>query len=1013
MLISKYWVFLFCYSLLIHSSTSSAQALAQDTQQHLNIHLDLARLYHQEKQNQQALWHLQEAIRLNPQAPLPWIELGQFQFEMGQPQEARKAWQNAERCLNQKPDLHLLLNLASQYRKLRDWPKAQGLYHKALSLNPQQPETLLQAGQVALDAGQKKLAARYFLRLSHLPPSTYSFKDLIWGLTQSGEIKTAETLIQKSLAQNPKQGNLWLELAQARYQQGQPSEQILPLLYQAGQNSLAFQERKSLAYLYRQTGQNPQAKRIYLELMQTSPQDCEIHLELAILESEAQALNQESDHYQMAFQACEQAAPELRRALAAELRSHGDLLKALKLAEDPKVGNAAFLFETGELLLNTQRPRLAQTAFEKALERYPGGQPELLKGLIYQGHKLDNFQMVLQAFQILKQEGAEDLLDTANWIDLSWAWNMSGTSLKAQEAMARAESTAQDQAEVYLALIYQFRQLKLPQRALPYLQALRKQAPADAELALLEATVLDEAGSKNKASEAFKNSFEKRQKLTASQLHELLFGLIKYENWSEAAQLFEDAQFKQTQEPALILKKAFVWRQLHGSDPEWQKKRAESLDLAANKLKKNQEATLWAELGYEYAILENWKNACLALETALAQTPENNHLRLDLAHFYRAGGHPLQALENYHRVLADSAQAPAEAWLGQALIYRAQGKNLAARRSLQAAQNLTPEQEATREKLSQALDDQGWMGPENQRWQVQARGLNDQIFLRGNYEAYWQAGLSLVHDWEADTTPDQEAWHWQNGAQFDYRRGQTLLDRQAFQIFSRLRRDWYQDKAHQFLEPSLDLNQVENAGTSARYLGLGLQGGSTLGEGFQLTAQGRVQLPETRDLSLGSFLNGEGNLKLAWQAWPEWNFSAQTGAQNYVFYDRFSRLQSVWKWQNSLQNNFEAGPWSYQGQWEISPIRGGELQDLLLGSRHRLNWKQSENLSFQASLEGFKYLSDLQAPQSYFSPHLGLSWRLPLAAEKPLFLNFQVRYLQFEGQAAGSYLFEAGVQNFR
>lgn len=1012
-IILKYLIFLFCSSLLMESALSSAWAMSYDTQHHLNIHLDLARLYHQEKQDKQALWHLQEALRLAPHKPLPWIEMGHFQSETGNPQEAQKAWEKAALYLKQQPDLRLFLRLAYEYRQLKDWPKAQALYSSALHLSPHHPETLLQAGQTALAAGQKKQAAAYFLKLNHLSPHSVSLKELIWGLSQSGEIQAAEALIRKSLAQNPKQGNLWLELAQIQFQQGLSADQILPLLTQAKQNPLTFKEQKNLAYLYRQMGQKPQAREIYLALAKTEVNDCELHLELAILEREAQILNPESRHFQMAIQACQEANPSLRQALAAELRTHGDYHKALQLAEDPSVGSSAFLFETGELLLNTQKQELAQTAFQRALERYPGGQPVLLKGLIYQGRKSENAQLVLKAFQYLKQERSEDLLDTSNWLDLVWAWHKDGNTEKAQEAMAQAEITAQDQPEIYLALIYQFRQLKRPERALPYLQALNREMPENAELTLLEATVLDEAGLQEKARQAFKNSFIKRQGLTETQLRELLFGLLKYQNWSEASHILEERPFQSTQEPMLLIKKAFVWRQGEDRYRTGLEKRREYLRQAENGLKKGQDTTLWAELGYEYAALENWAKACQALEAALVSPPENHRWRLDLAHFYRANNQPIKALENYHQVLANSTQATAEARLGQALIYRTQGKTVAALRSLQAIQDLSPEQSQALEKLTQALHDPGWMGPENQRWQAHAQVLSDQIFLRGKYETYWQTGLSLNHQWEADTDSDQEAWHWQNGANFDYRRGQEQLDRQAFKLFSRLRKDWYQDQGHQFLEPSVDLNQVINLGTTARYLGLGLQGGSTLGESLQLEASTYFNLPEIRDLSLGSFLNGEGRLKLAWQAWPEWNFSALIGAQNYAFYDRFSRLQSVWKWQNRLQTDFESGAWGYQGQWEVSPIKGGEIEDLLFGSQHRVSWKQSDHLLFQASLEGFKYLSALQAPQSYFSPRLGLNWRLPLAVEKPVFLNLQLRYLQFEGQSSGSILFEAGVQNFR
>jgi tetratricopeptide (TPR) repeat protein len=114
--------------------------------EHAKLHCLLGRLMHKEGQLDQAVQHLNEAIRLVPGYNEPYLELGQTHLDRRQYQEAIQVYQQAIQADPQSANIFYHAGLA--YKQCKDYLNAEKMFRQAAKLSPDDLTIQRQLGAV-------------------------------------------------------------------------------------------------------------------------------------------------------------------------------------------------------------------------------------------------------------------------------------------------------------------------------------------------------------------------------------------------------------------------------------------------------------------------------------------------------------------------------------------------------------------------------------------------------------------------------------------------------------------------------------------------------------------------------------------------------------------------------------------------------------------------------------------------------------------------------------------------
>ena len=105
---------------------------------------------------EEAISHLEEAIRLDPKYPSPYLSLGKIYLEEGQPEKTIQVCEQASRLAVDEPRTWHLL--AQAHQRLGQLDQAASSAERAIALAPQETAYLVLRGEIAMDTGDYQAA---------------------------------------------------------------------------------------------------------------------------------------------------------------------------------------------------------------------------------------------------------------------------------------------------------------------------------------------------------------------------------------------------------------------------------------------------------------------------------------------------------------------------------------------------------------------------------------------------------------------------------------------------------------------------------------------------------------------------------------------------------------------------------------------------------------------------------------------------------------------------------------
>jgi tetratricopeptide (TPR) repeat protein len=156
--------------------------------------------------------YLEKTVKLRPNYPEAWNNLGMIAGEQGLPEEAI---QNFQQSLAYRPDYAVaLLNLGNVYRRQKLFDKAHDCLARALELLPDDPETNFSLGMLYAQQDQLDLAARYLQKALVLKPEyPEALNNLGIIFVRQGDYAHAEEEFRTGIRLSPAFDQSWLNLA--------------------------------------------------------------------------------------------------------------------------------------------------------------------------------------------------------------------------------------------------------------------------------------------------------------------------------------------------------------------------------------------------------------------------------------------------------------------------------------------------------------------------------------------------------------------------------------------------------------------------------------------------------------------------------------------------------------------------------------------------------------------------------------------------------------------------------
>ena len=167
-------------------------------------HVNLGETFLNQERTGEAAIHFLAAVQIRPTDPAAHLNLGTCQRRQKNYVPALQEDQAVLRLTSDKGlRTYALVNLGSDYRHLKDYPRARESYEAALQLNPETARAFVGLGVLAEKNGKFDEAVKNYSRAVELEPSDVGYLLLSQALQQSGKAAASRSAVEAAQRISP------------------------------------------------------------------------------------------------------------------------------------------------------------------------------------------------------------------------------------------------------------------------------------------------------------------------------------------------------------------------------------------------------------------------------------------------------------------------------------------------------------------------------------------------------------------------------------------------------------------------------------------------------------------------------------------------------------------------------------------------------------------------------------------------------------------------------------------
>jgi len=167
-------------------------------------HVNLGETFLNQERTEEAAKHFRAAVEIRPTDPAAHLNLGTCERRQKNYAPALQEDQAVLRLTSDKGlRTYALVNLGSDYRHLKDYPRARESYEAALQLNPETARAFIGLGVLAEKTGGFDEAVKNYSRAVELEPSDVGYLLLSRALQQSGQTTSSRSALEAAQRTSP------------------------------------------------------------------------------------------------------------------------------------------------------------------------------------------------------------------------------------------------------------------------------------------------------------------------------------------------------------------------------------------------------------------------------------------------------------------------------------------------------------------------------------------------------------------------------------------------------------------------------------------------------------------------------------------------------------------------------------------------------------------------------------------------------------------------------------------
>ena len=187
-----------------HDSETLWTHAAAVTKGNYVAHINLGETFLNQERTEEAAVHFRAAEQIRPSDPAAHLNLGTCERRNKNFGSALQEDQSVLRLTSDKGlRTYALVNLGSDYRHLKDYPRARESYEAALQLNPETARAFVGLGVLAEKNGEFNDAVKNYSRAVELEPSDVSYLLLSQALQQSGKPAASRSALEAAQRISP------------------------------------------------------------------------------------------------------------------------------------------------------------------------------------------------------------------------------------------------------------------------------------------------------------------------------------------------------------------------------------------------------------------------------------------------------------------------------------------------------------------------------------------------------------------------------------------------------------------------------------------------------------------------------------------------------------------------------------------------------------------------------------------------------------------------------------------
>ena len=167
-------------------------------------HVNLGETFLDQERTEEAAVHFRAAVQIRPGDPAAHLNLGTCERRQKNYTPALQEDQAVLRLTSDKGlRTYALVNLGSDYRHLKDYPRANEFYEAALQLNPEAARAFIGLGVLAEKTGEFDKAVKNYSRAVELEPSDLGYLLLSQALQRSGKAAASRSALESAQRISP------------------------------------------------------------------------------------------------------------------------------------------------------------------------------------------------------------------------------------------------------------------------------------------------------------------------------------------------------------------------------------------------------------------------------------------------------------------------------------------------------------------------------------------------------------------------------------------------------------------------------------------------------------------------------------------------------------------------------------------------------------------------------------------------------------------------------------------